>query len=46
LQVTQPFKYQIEKKQIKLEIISELNLKDYEILCDWGKYKLILFNFV
>lgn len=34
----------IKKKNIKLEIKNCMNLDDYEILCDWTLYKLIVFN--
>ena len=34
----------IKKKNLKFEIINSLNIDGYEILCDWGLYKLIIFN--
>jgi hypothetical protein len=34
----------IKKKNLKFEIINSLNIDGYEVLCDWGLYKLIIFN--
>ena len=34
----------IKKKNLKFDIINNLNINGYEIQCDWGLYKLIIFN--
>ena len=34
----------IKKKNLKFEIKNNLNIDDFEFLCDWSLYKLIIFN--
>ena len=35
----------LKKKNINLVIKDNLNLYDYEVLCDWKLFQLIFFNF-
>jgi hypothetical protein len=34
----------MKKKNIKMNIIDNLNLNDKDLLCDWKLYKTVFFN--